>query len=358
MAGAVARKRGRKRWAWLGAAAGVAALLWVLRDFEPGAFLAVIAGADAVPLLALPVVILLEQVLRAAKWQQILRPLQPVRVWRLFGAIMVGYLSNFVVPVRVSPLVRAWLVARLENMRVSTLLATIAIDRLIDGVVFVGLAATVVAFAVFPDEESKVELGLAWGTAGSLALLAGLAAGLVALRRTLGRGKGLPRRLLDPLPARLGQALGSFVHLFAEGIVLPRERWRRAAVVVASLAMKVLATLHFALAGLAFGVVLAPVDYLFLMVFLGFLMILAGTLRLVGGFTAGAVYALGGLGVGPEAALAMALVVQGATVVTVAATGAGALWLQGMSLGELRAASADVQSTTPSQASKENDDPA
>lgn len=345
------------RWAWAGAVVGVAALIWVLRDFDPGAFLKVIAGADVGPLAALPAVILLEQLLRAAKWRQILYPLRSVRTGRLFGAIMVGYLSNFVVPVRVSPLVRAWLIARLEDMRVSTVLATIALDRLIDGLIFVGLAATVLAFATFPDEEGKVAFGLAWGTGGSLALLAGLAAGLLALRRALRRGFSLPPRLLMPLPPRLGQALGSFAHLFAEGIVLPRQHWRRAVVIMASLTMKVLATLHLALAGLAFGVMLAPLDYLFLMVFLGFLVILAGTLRLVGGFTAGAVFVLGGFGVGPEPALAMALVVQAATVATVAAAGAGALWFQGMSLGELRAASVAAGKTAPPPGSEANDDP-
>ena len=80
------------------------------------------------------------------------------------------------------------------------------------------------------------------------------------------------------------------------------------------------------------GVALTPEGYLFVMVFLGFLVILAGTLRIVGGFTAGAVFVLEGLGVEVEKALAMTLIVQAATLSTVALCGAAALWAQGLTL--------------------------
>ena len=115
-------------------------------------------------------------------------------------------------------------------------------------------------------------------------------------------------------------------------------------IVVASGAIKIMATLHFVFAGLAFGVFLAPMEYVFIMVFLGFLIILTGMLRIVGGFTVGAVFVLGGFGVDVETALAMAVIVQAASFLTLAATGAIALWAEGTSLGELRARGAELTS--------------
>lgn len=327
----------RNLWPWLGALVGLLALVWVLRDFDLDRFLAVLATADYRPLLLLPVLIACEQLIRAFKWRQILYSLRPVGVWRLFGAIMVGYLSNLVVLVRVSPLVRAWLVARLEGMRVSTVLASIALDRIIDGFVFVGFTAAALALVRFPDETGAVQEGLAWGGAASLALFVALAAGLVLLRSAARRGSVLPGALLRRLPDRPARALDSFVVLFAEGIALPRERWRQAAIVAASVAIKAVAALHLAFAGLAFDVLLGPMQYVFVMVFVGFLVILAGTLRIVGGFTAGAVFVLAGFGVGVETALAMAFAVQAASLLTLAATGALALWAEGVSLRALRA---------------------
>ena len=123
-AGQTTRSRRRKLWLWFGWLVGLLALLWVLRDFDLEQLQSVLATADYRFLLPLPFLIAFEQLIRALKWRQFLYVLRPVGVWRLFGAIMVGYLSNLVAPVRVSPLVRAWLIARLEDMRMGTVLAS------------------------------------------------------------------------------------------------------------------------------------------------------------------------------------------------------------------------------------------
>ena len=338
------RSRRRTLWLWFGWLVGLLALAWVLRDFNLEQLLTVLATADYRLLLPLPFLVAFEQLIRAFKWRQFLYVLRPVGTWRLFGAIMVGYLSNHVVPVRVSPLVRAWLVARLEKMRVGTVLATIALDRIVDGFVFIGFTVAALAFVSFPDKAGTVREGLVWGGAGSLVVFSVLVTGLMFLRRTATRGTVLPKVLLRRLPDRVVRPIDTFAVLFAEGIVLPRQGWRRAVILVSSIAMKAVAALHLVFAGLAFGVVLAPMQYVFIMVFLGFLIILAGMLRIVGSFTVGAVFVLGGFGVEVETALAMAIIVQAASFLTLAATGAIALWAEGISLGELRAKGAELTS--------------
>ena len=97
-------------------------------------------------MLLLPVLILVEQVLRAVKWRQLLFSFRSIRVRRLSGAIMIGHLTTLLAPLGVSPLVRGWLIARLEYLRVSTNLAAIALDRIIDGLVFLAFAAFVIVF--------------------------------------------------------------------------------------------------------------------------------------------------------------------------------------------------------------------
>ena len=333
MSGIATRLKSRK-WRWLGAAAGLVLLAWVLRDLDPSRFLAIIAKAEIWPLLLLPVATVLEQLLRAFKWRQMLYPLRPVGTWRLFGAIMAGYLANLAAPVRVSPLVRAWLIARLEALRTSTLLATVALDRLIDGIVFVAFTALALTLIRFPDAGGTIREALRWGALGSLAVFSGSIAALVAFSRgrRRNRASAAPPRLIGWLPRRWRDPVRDFVRHFFEGVVWPAEAWRGAAIVATSIVIKIFAISYFLWAGLAFGVVLTPVDYLFVMVFLGFLVILAGALRIVGGFTVGAVFVLEGLGVEVEKALAMTLIVQAATLSTVAISGAVALWAQGMTL--------------------------
>ena len=332
MSGIATRLNSRK-WRWLGAAAGLVLLAWVLRDLDPPRFLALLAKAEIWPLLLLPAAAVLEQLLRAFKWRQMLYPLRPVATWRLFGAIMAGYLANLVTPVRVSPLVRAWLIARLEALRTSTLLATVALDRLIDGIVFVAFTALALELVRFPDAGGAIREALRWGALGSLVVFSASIAVLVVFgRRRRNRAAGARPRLIGWLPRRWRDPVRDFVRHFFEGVVWPSEAWRGAAIVITSIAIKIVAIGYFLWAGLAFGVVLTPAGYLFLMVFLGFLVVLAGTLRIVGGFTAGAVFVLEGLGVEVETALAMTLIVQAATLLTVAISGAAALWAQGMTL--------------------------
>ena len=85
-------------------------------------------------------------------------------------------------------------------------------------------------------------------------------------------------------------------------------------------------------------VVLAPGQYLFMIVFLGFLIILGHFIRVMGSFVIGGVFALGLFGVGPEQALVMVLMVEAANLLSVAAVGAISLWVQGVALGDVRQA--------------------
>ena len=292
-------------------------------------------------LLLVPLAIAAEQFVRAWKWRQLLHAIRPVATLRLFGAIMAGYFANFLIPLGISPIVRSWLVARLEALTMSAVLATAAIDRLVDGVIFSGFVAIALIFAVFPDPTGGIRLGLIVGGAGSLTLFALLLFALARYKRRVGHSDSWILRLADRLPARVRSPTKRFAQSFAEGIVWPREVWRRLAIVLASIVIKLIAITHFFWAGLAFGVVLRPMDYVFLVVFLGFLIILSRLVRIPGGFIVGAIFALDQLGVAEEQALAMVLAIQFSSMFAVSGIGAFALWRSGISLGELRMAKGD-----------------
>ena len=83
---------------------------------------------------------------------------------------------------------------------------------------------------------------------------------------------------------------------------------------------------------------LQPAQYLFLIVFRGFLIVLGHFIRLAGSFLIGGVFVLGLFGVAEEQAFAMALVVQSGAMLTVALIGALSMWIQGIALAEVRAA--------------------
>ena len=133
-------------------------------------------------------------------------------------------------------------------------------------------------------------------------------------------------------------AAGALARSFAEGIVWPRQPGRALAILLASIVIKLIAMSHFLWAGLAFGVLLPPAAYLFLLLFLGFLIVLTHIARVPGGFVIGGLFALDRLGVTDEPALAMVLTVELANILAVSCVGAFAMWRYGLALRDLRTA--------------------
>lgn len=332
-------RRGHGRWlSKAGGVAGLAALIWIFARLDYAQLAAILANANPWYLALVPLAVLSEQLLRAWKWRQILHPLRTIGTLRLFGAIMAGYLANLLVPLGLSPLVRSWLVARVESLAMSAVLASVAIDRLIDGIVFAGLVLFVVLFAAIPDPDGRIQLGLVIGATGSLGAIVSVLVLLWRHKRTTAEGLGWVLRTADRLPRRFVARARALATSFADGIVWPAEPWRRSAIVGASILIKLIAASHFLWAGLAVGVWLTPFAYLVLLAILGFIVILAHLARVPGGFIVGAVFALDLFGVDEERALAMTMIVVGSTILSVAVVGAMTLWRHGLALGELRPA--------------------
>jgi len=327
-------------WTIAGLTLGAGAFGWILLRLDLPRLQATLVGVRLEYVAILMLGIALEQWVRAWKWRQLLLTLRAVDTLRLYGAIMAGYLVNYIVPLGLSPFVRAWLIARQAALAMSAVLATVLIDRLVDGIVFTVFVAIALAYSVLPETADGVRLAIGIAGFASLALFASGLYLLTRYRDRLRQPGNILLRWIEFLPLRWRPRLLAALRGFADGIAWPRSAWRRLGVVLASVLIKLIALGHFLWAGLAFDVILAPVAYVFVLVFLGFVIIISRFARVPGGFTLGTVFALGLLGVANEAALAMAVSVQLASTVCVATIGAFALWRSGVSLGELRSQAA------------------
>ena len=322
----------------LGAAIAIALLFWLYWGLDFDRFLSAIANAKTGWLGALAGTILLEQLVRAWKWRQILFDLKPVSSIRLFGAILAGYGVAILIPLGISPLVRSWLIARLEGLRWAGVLMTTAIERFLDGIIFALLAALVALAGNLPEIDGDVRTGLAVGGGLSVVLFSMLLSVLFMGRAPLNRDEASLSRAVDWLAARGGGRLNGLRPAIRQGIVWPRARQRQVGAVLASILMKIIAATHFLWAGLAVGVVLAPFDYLFLMVFAGFALVLARFIRVPGGFVIGSGFALSLLGVPDEKALAMILFTHILTIALMVGPGLLFVWRSGIDIRDARQA--------------------
>jgi len=333
-------RRSLRAITWLITAALLAAgaLLIAFRNFDIGRMPNILLGAEPVWLIALAASTPLEQVLRGWKWRQILFDIRPVGTLRLFSAVMVGYFANMMVPIGLSPLVRAWLVASLERLKISTVLVTTAIERFVDGIVFSVIVGILVIFAALPTTEGNLRLGMLAAGSGSLVLFIVLFGGLFLIKHHLIAPDSIVGRFVAWLERAFGGRLAGIGDGMAEGIIWPKSRWRGSGVILASITMKMISTTHFLWAGLVFGIILSPFDYLFIMVFSGFALIISRFIRIPGGGIIGSAFALKLLGIADEEALTMVFAVHSSSIILVAGIGAIAMWKNGLTVMKLRLA--------------------
>lgn len=316
----------------LGFAIALGAGYWLLHGLDFARLIDVLGKARPGFLLLVPLAVLAEQWVRAWKWAQIVSATRELPAVWAFRALMAGYVPGLVIGFGTSALTRSWLLARRIGSRTSTVLATSTVDRLIDAFAFaffIGFAAVAVRL---PSSQVLLTQGLRW----SGLLVAAIALFVLMLLVALRRGRnGWLAGIARLLPQRVRTALQDALAGYAHGIVWPRSLLRRTGIIAAALLIKLIAATQYLWAGLAFGVLLTPGDYLFIMVFLGTLVFLGFFARVPGSGLIASLFVLELLDVAKAQALAMTLTVSAAFMLTIVLGGGIALIREGIGLGQL-----------------------
>jgi uncharacterized protein (TIRG00374 family) len=143
---------------------------------------------------------------RALRWRSLLAPLDPnVALQPRVAGTAIGFAANNLIPARVGELVRAVVCGKLARLPVSGVFATLVVERVLDGLVTVGLLFTVMALPGFPSPEKAAPvltgmrvLALLMGIAGvGMIVLAMMPARSLALVEAVG-ARVLPARARRP----------------------------------------------------------------------------------------------------------------------------------------------------------------
>lgn len=146
--------------------------------------------------------------IRCQRWRLLLRPVGDVPLLPLFSATAIGFFCNMILPLRVGEVVRPVLLARRTGTPVSSVFASVVLERLLDMLtilVFLGLTMTLV-----PVSDAIRRSGIAFLLLAIIAVTA-----IFALQRrhriAIGTVEWLLRRLPDSLATRAEHALHSFI---------------------------------------------------------------------------------------------------------------------------------------------------
>lgn len=130
----------------------VTLLYLALRGLDWSAFFVSLKSANYVYIVFLVLWSSGSYFLRAMRWRVLLTSQGNIRPINVFWANMAGYLGNNILPARAGELIRAAYIARTENIPTVFALATGITERLVDLAALVIIAATSLFFVdVFPD---------------------------------------------------------------------------------------------------------------------------------------------------------------------------------------------------------------
>ena len=91
--------------------------------------------------------------LRAVRWSSLIAPIKRVSVLNLFSATMIGFMANSVLPARIGEVIRPVMVARKENIKVTTSFATVVMERIFDILSIIVFASLL--FFFLPSETAQ-----------------------------------------------------------------------------------------------------------------------------------------------------------------------------------------------------------
>jgi uncharacterized protein (TIRG00374 family) len=249
----------KKKRVWLGLAVSIVCLWLVFRSLDPAALGVALAQANFLYVLPAVAVYFLGVWLRSVRWGLLLRPalrggqapgarrqqtgayrlppppnprpLPPARVpstGRLFRVLVIGFTVNNLLPARLGEVARAYLLWRGERIEPGATIATIVLERVLDGLTLCAFAGVAALLVPFPADLQRA----AWITAaGFLAVTLGL----VGFLLLPGPFVGLALRVLRLLPERFAHLGERLVHSFVDGLAILRQGHALAAVLGLSL---------------------------------------------------------------------------------------------------------------------------
>lgn len=189
---------------------------------------------------------------RAVRWSVLLRPAGNVTARQVFPIVVIGYTANNVLPLRTGELVRSFVLGQKYGIRKTTALATIAIERLFDGLTMIAFILVATVFVSFTAELQHVALLAS-------VVFAVILIGLFVL--TLGGSvrDRLLQLVLGPMPDRVAHRVETMVESFLSGLGVLRSRRDLALVAGTSLLAWLLEAGMYWTIALGFGATLSDV---------------------------------------------------------------------------------------------------
>lgn len=201
---------------WLGLVFSALFLFLAVRQADWAKTVATLRPAD-LRLMGLGIALLLGTfVVFAFRWRVLLSASALLQVGDTFSYIMIGYLANTVLPLRLGDVARAALMGKRRNLGASLVLGSVMLERTLDVLTVLALA---LALSLIVDIPPVVRAGMTTLAGSALVALTGL----FLLARNEDRLPGLVVRLPGFIPRTPSERVAGLVARFAGGLRTLRD---------------------------------------------------------------------------------------------------------------------------------------
>lgn len=276
--------------------------------------------------------------IRALRWQYLMKPLKEIGVGSLFSATTIGFMANNLLPARMGEFVRAYVISQKEGLSVTSSFATIVVERIFDIIAVLLLTMFVFLFLDLPGGVSEIKGMVRAGAIGLMILSIAAVLFLYILVRHHEKAISVFRIVLKPVPEKIQEQAVLFLGSLAKGLKIVKGGRSLLMVSLYTILNWLLSATPIYIITLSFGFILPFSSALLILVLLAFAVSVPSSPGYVGPFHAAIYLGLGLYGIGKEEAIGMAIVLHLAQFVPLVVLGLFLLWNEKLSLGKITGA--------------------
>ncbi len=314
---------------WLGLGLSLALLVWIASKIDVGQTVKVIAQADPLWFAAATLAYVALFPLRGFRWAVLLAPVKKVSTRTASEVFLVGFMANNLLPARLGDVVRAFVLAKKEEVAASATFSNVMLERIFDGLSVVAILAISLFFAA-PGAGYVQSLGIVMALAflGAMSLC-------VLLAHNEDRTISLMCKVAFFLPQEILEKLVAIAKKLSFGLHTLRSLRQSMIVMALSALVWALEVLVYVLLAQALGIELSAMALALVMAILTLGLTAPSAPGFVGVFEGLVVSALGLYAIEATPAAAFAIALHLIHYVPGTLLGLGFAWGQGLHLKQL-----------------------
>ena len=283
------------------------------------------------------IILFIAHYIRAIRWEVLLSPIKRVSVLNLFSANMIGFMANNVLPARLGEVIRPIMIARKEKIKVSTSLATVAIERVFDILGVIVIASLLFCFLPSDNETNSQAVILQLKKWSAIMAFLGICAitTLFLLSLYPKRAGAVFEKLLFVFPHPLRDKLVNMLHSFISGLQVFDHKTKLLWAGALSIVIWLLNAASIYVLSYSFDIGLSFAGSCFVAVCLALAVALPQAPGFIGVFHIATQKSLDVFGIDLSSAQSFAILLWAINFVPITITGLLFLWREGISFGEM-----------------------